>query len=713
MQAASSWNVGLYPHYYLALFTFQICPNQGGKMKKFFAKTKFVQLVIIVLILLILDGLLSYNSFLYNHSISANQIASSIPAEEPIGEIVEGITIVQEIPVQKDISNISVLFATYGRINKGDLFVEIVGKESGLIYGKQKYDVSTFSDNSFVTIPFDVMASSQDDSTLYLQITSDSQPGSAITAWKSKQSTSNNLTSLKINDALISGELVYTVFEQEVFEYWSGERIIHILFIIFLVIIYFAFVESSLHNFNKNNNNFYLYIVLFLLGLIILFFRSAYNFLVPSLYTEDGIWSASIINDGIFHTLVYARSDYFVFGNVLLLQIALSINGLFHGDSILYLPVYIACVQYAFYSLTALLPIWCFRFDFPKYIRIIFWFLIILVPTVGMSGYEIWGKISNVGYLFYFIALCLLYNRIFNGSKNTKLAIVITDIILFISCGTHEGVYVLVLVGFILDAILQMKEISAEGFVLKIKKWLSIFRNKSWIVLGVFYSIIAIFDLFFLTASQNYHVAANQSSIIELWARFVLFYFIFPFYNLLNNQVVITLFIIIMCLLVFTFYKTKLSDKDTYRFVFCIFGSLFYCVIAFIARFDIMTSILNDYSLSSLDRFFYAINITCLVPMFYWLSILLKKGTERCKFIVNVVLLFLIFALCINYKSLFPYDNAQTEVTHKIPFSQRLEEAEFDSNSNLYKVDIDFEGWSIQLPEETILASLDELKEVS
>ena len=141
--------------------------NQGVKMKKIFAKTKFVQLLIIVLILLILDGLLSYNSFLYNHSISANQIVSSISAEEPIGEIVEGITIVQEIPVQKDISNISVLFATYGRINKGDLFIEIVGKESGLIYGKQKYDVSTFSDNSFVTIPFDVMASSQDDSTLY------------------------------------------------------------------------------------------------------------------------------------------------------------------------------------------------------------------------------------------------------------------------------------------------------------------------------------------------------------------------------------------------------------------------------------------------------------------------------------------------------------------------------------------------------------------
>ena len=136
-------------------------------MKKFFAKTKFIQLIIIVLILLILDGLLSYNSFLNNNSLSGKQITSSIPAEEPIGEIVEGVTVVQEIPFRKDVSNVSVLFATYKRINKGNLFVEIVGKDSGLIYGKQKYDVSTFSDNSFVTIPFDVMASSQDDSTLY------------------------------------------------------------------------------------------------------------------------------------------------------------------------------------------------------------------------------------------------------------------------------------------------------------------------------------------------------------------------------------------------------------------------------------------------------------------------------------------------------------------------------------------------------------------
>lgn len=49
-----------------------------------------------------------------------------------------------------------------------------------------------------------------------------------------------------------------------------------------------------------------MYIFLFFLGIILLFLRSIYIIITPSLYAEDGTWTALIINNG-FLILCFMR----------------------------------------------------------------------------------------------------------------------------------------------------------------------------------------------------------------------------------------------------------------------------------------------------------------------------------------------------------------------------------------------------------------------
>ena len=500
------------------------------------------------------------------------------------------------------------------------------------------------------------------------------------------------------------GDLVYTVESSvEMPPYWGITKFIVLLGITAIVFAYSLFIKPSLQCFCSEKREGGLYFALFLAGLIILFFRSAYNFIVPSMYAEDGVWLASIINNGLLDTLLHARGDYLVLGNVLLLQLALSLNELFLGYNISYLPVFVAIVQYLFFCGCAVLPVWCFKRDMPKYMRILLWLLIMLVP-VGVTGHEIWGKILNTGFMFYFIAFCLLFRRIFHRNQNSRISIVLGDIMLFLCCGTHEGAYVLVAAGFVLDVLLQIPELRTQEH--KVKYWLSKFSNRMWLVLGMCCAVIAAYDLFALRTISDYGVEWKNGSIIELLGRLALFYVTFICYQWLNNKIIVGIFLAAAGWFLFVFWKIRKERTNVIKLAFCLSVALFYCLIAFVARGEVLSSGLSDYSTTASDRFYYAINISCLIPVFMSLSLVCKKDTYFARPIAVAALTFLVLLPVVDYSSTFPYDNPQTSVVHVIPFSERIRAAEYDASSGLYTIKIDPDGWTMQVPEKYITASL-------
>lgn len=443
------------------------------------------------------------------------------------------------------------------------------------------------------------------------------------------------------------------------------------------------------------------YILLFVVGGGILFFRSAYNLITPSMYTEDGVWLSGIMNDGFLHTLFNARSDYFVFGNIILLQTALSANTLFCGENLNYLPVFVALVQYGFYSLTAILPVVCLRRDISKKLRFMLWGLILLVP-LGNSGYEIWGKISNTGYLFYFIACCLLYERIFNWDESGKGHIVLIDIVLFICCGTNEVCFILVGFGFLLDVVITYFQYPHINFKNAITLWMGEFRNRAWIVLGIACAILLSFDTFILTGVSE-QPSGNPENVIEFFARSLLFYFIYPIYFNLNDGIVLLIFACILCGIFLVFRLGGLSKLQKIKLAVLISIPILYSFIACAFRFS-LTARLDHYSTTWVDRYYYATNIVAILPVVYVAGSFIKSKVWIKKMIALGLCLLLLAPPAVSLTYLFQYDDPQTTLTHQVPFSDRINEAVKGDGLN-YTISIDFDGWSMSVPEEYIIAS--------
>lgn len=454
------------------------------------------------------------------------------------------------------------------------------------------------------------------------------------------------------------------------------------------------------------------YVICYLLGLIILFLRSAYTVSVPTMYTEDGAWISAIINNGFLDTLLHARTDYLVAGNILALELAYLLNTVFCGSNLSYLPNFVAFVQYTVLSCTALLPIICFKDEIRKPLQYLLWFSILMVP-LGESGVEIFGKISNIGFLFYFIAFCLLYYRITRRNVLSKGSIVLIDILLLISCGTHPGSYLLVGLGFFLDCILQYKTmplLRQQNLKQRICHWLSLFYNKMWIALGILTLTMALYDLFYLNGEspENYSLFNGNGRLsLEFFARQLLFYLIYPIYLRLNNSVVMIFFSLVGAVLLYLFFFAKLSRKEKGTLFICLCATFLFCIITTVARGGLLTPFLNQYTTSWADRYYYGLNIMTLIPIAFVLEYLLRQNNLFIKGLGGLVSAYMVLCPIISLPYLFDFTRPNTlGLTHIVPFSQRIQEAVYDAEKDRYIVAIDFDGWAMELPPKYYFATL-------
>ena len=458
----------------------------------------------------------------------------------------------------------------------------------------------------------------------------------------------------------------------------------------------------------EKNSNRKDYVILMLLGLIILYFRSAYTMVVPSLYGEDGTWTSLILDRGFLYALLHARGDYLVCGNIILLGISLLLNFIVSGENMSYYPQVVTIVQYLFFSFTALLPYICFQDILRKPLRILLWLSVLLVP-LGNTGFEVFGKICNTGYLFYFIAYCLLAFRIIHRNAMHIVQIIAIDATLLLCCATHPGCYLLVGLAFLLDCFLQYQETKELGIKQTVQTALKRFSNKSWIVLGVLCSVLATYDLFVLTASRS--VIDGSHITIEFCARSLLFSLVYPFYTNLSDTVIIGIFIGL-----FLVYCVTLSvgrKKEKTLLLGSIFVALLYFTITAIARGPELTVVLNNYTDTSPDRYYYALNICSLIPLIISIDILMKEGPAWRKTIGCVLGIYLLIVPGISFEYLFDFDKSGTESVHATSFEERIRTAVYNAPLDTFTISIDPYPWSIDLAPNYYLASLQHQRHVS
>lgn len=438
--------------------------------------------------------------------------------------------------------------------------------------------------------------------------------------------------------------------------------------------------------FARKNNWFSTYLALFLLGTIVLFFRSAYSFITPYLFAEDGVWFSELINDGFIHTFFNQR--YFMTGYLLLEETAISINKLLFGYNLTYFAEIVAVVSYSFHSIVALMVFICLRRNLTAFPRFVIWVMILLLPT-GRTSVEIFGRILNFGYMFYFIALILTFYLIFNVTESTsKVKLFFIFVILWVCSTTNSASNLILGVGFFADIISQYlsirkKQCANQGVFFYLKELFVRYKNLMWMWLGIICFISFLYQVLAMRLISDGSIPhlINYENIIEFFGREILFYFTWPFYRYLNNSYVVLMLCLFSLLIILAIFISRKEKR--FEILYLTVGTLLIALITFVMR-PGLTALLQNYQSTFPDRYYYVINICAMVLIVYAVSSF--KGCITLKFCKLYVYILLFFPVLLVPSSIFEFN--KTIYIEPFPFDS-LTYGIFNGqkqNNGLYRV---------------------------
>lgn len=182
------------------------------------------------------------------------------------------------------------------------------------------------------------------------------------------------------------------------------------------------------------------YVVATAAAFLIFFARAPAAYVSPMFFTEDGPWSGMVLTRGAWETARHARGDYCVLGNVLLIRCGIAACRWTCGGDLFALPACLAVVSYLFFAAVASLPVLLLRRQLTPAFRWTAWLMACVMP-MGIhseppwSGFEVLGRVSNVGFACLYAAFVLLWHRV--TRVRTARAALPVDVGLFLCAATN------------------------------------------------------------------------------------------------------------------------------------------------------------------------------------------------------------------------------------------------------------------------------------
>ncbi|WOD40424.1 hypothetical protein [Nodosilinea sp. E11] len=357
-------------------------------------------------------------------------------------------------------------------------------------------------------------------------------------------------------------------------------------------------------------------ILMLILGMFILALRNLDPLLNPVIYAEDGAWTAIAMTNGWDYVFLHARSDYFVWGNILFLWLASTSSSLFCGNELSCLPVTVTLWSYFFFSIVALLAWWATAGVLPLRFRWALFFLAIFLP-LGNTANEVIGRIVNIGYLFVFLALLLMVLRI--RKKGNRVAI---DLSLLVCAATNPVCFLLVPI----LSLFSLRGFDARQLFVALRNW---GKQYALLFLGLGFLIILRIVTAADTASVEVAGSMRFTSLIETaLARPLLYPIIFPFYGSLNDVLTVVLTGILGGLF---FYLLRTTDKRDPALLLVSMGTVTLSIflVATVYMRPILTEILGGYLTTFPDRYFMGINILVIFILIALISSRSKTPLSR------------------------------------------------------------------------------------
>lgn len=431
---------------------------------------------------------------------------------------------------------------------------------------------------------------------------------------------------------------------------------------------------------------------IFLVGLLVLCIRNPDPFLNSILYTEDGVWLGLSFSKGWLYTFFNAKDGYFVLGNLILLWIAEISSKILCGNPLVCLPQSIGILSLAFYSFIATFSFWATRDAASFAVRLLLWATLLLLP-LGDSSNEILGRLSNVGYMFVFLSVLLVSCR---ERLKSATSVYITDVVLIISAATNPVVTLLVV------TYLSWRLYQSRG-----REW----RSDLFLFLGIcFVSTLIAYRMLSQHHSEVTGVL-NPVNLVEVSvARAMLYPLLFPYYTSLSNFSTIALF---FAWLLFVIFAIKQSGNQARTFIaYNLVALVVYLVLTIVMR-PSLTQQLGGYNHTFPDRYFMGINAIVMVITLVGASSLLgnsKLFLKTCGVLMLTSLVILYGAnipwIFETYKSRMPL---MTGVSFNDQLCERGKAITTYETEGLVVVPIYFEGWSISIPPQMLLAATEKL----
>ena len=341
------------------------------------------------------------------------------------------------------------------------------------------------------------------------------------------------------------------------------------------------------------------FLALVAVGMGLLYLRDPHSLLVPTLYTEDGVWMAKLFNRGFWHTLIHAKGDetpYFVSLNILLLQAAKSLNAACYGDSIAHLPHFVSGLSMAFYAVLAAAPVWLLRPFLAPAARGLLWGLVILMP-LGESSFEVLGRISNIGFGMLFLCFCLLaWRRSADRSRPWRIAT--ADMGVFLCATTNPLCFPIVAA----DYAIRGRGLWRGGVPLRtILSRNGSARSAAGLAVAL---VAAACGMGLLEPRPNPFLkdTIRGSELVEaVLARPLLFPFVFPFYSWLSDVTAVAGLAVLAGV---AWWLTAPASNDR-RLMAAAGGVGLYAAVATVVMRPGLTRVLDGYSTTMLDRYYY------------------------------------------------------------------------------------------------------------
>jgi hypothetical protein len=396
----------------------------------------------------------------------------------------------------------------------------------------------------------------------------------------------------------------------------------------------------------------------------------------PSLYAEDGVWTANLLTHGFYDTAFHTRV-FPILGFILFYQIGIFFVDLLFNHQLIYLPLVYFFLSNIFCALLVVSVYKIFR-EYLSSIALLTVMLSILLLPVGGDANEIFGRILNLGFIFPFFQVVLLISLL---RENISISSVAAILIFAAISGLTFPI-----------------GLGLSGFFAIFMLYLSLDSKTKWrYYLNSFFLLIPIIFAIFLLSSDTFvnkggaDLPVRMSSFIEFAiARSSLYPIVFSYYRNLSDVVVIGIFVLIVTIVVISIFNNKAnSSYGKLRSVTAVLWASFliYLIAMVVMRIG-LTSLFNNYTSTFPDRYFTGLNLLFITALIFSLDQLkIKKN----------IYIFILLPVIITAPKRFEFSNPSIKMDAVPPWTVSSCVSYKNDLKKISAINIPPKGWSMEL----------------